>query len=131
MKKTIRNSAMATLVVMAVACNPKTNETNDKAVPVNAAEVEQTRDSIRETAEEPVETIVIEGAIKSINQGKDGYTAEILTNEKQTYFATISIPNLKDPKQYHAYKVGETVKVKGTVWKMDEENHVKVTEIVQ
>ncbi len=58
----------------------------------------------------------ISGKVESIEGGKDGYTAKITTDTKEVYFATISIVNV--------------VAVKGEKWKTDDENHIKVTEIV-
>lgn len=46
------------------------------------------------------------------------------------YFATISIVNVGGPQNYKQLKIGDVVSVKGEKWKTEDENHIKVTEIV-
>ncbi|KAF2509878.1 hypothetical protein [Flavobacterium foetidum] len=72
----------------------------------------------------------VTGKVDSIESGKDGYTAKITTDAKEVYFATISIVNLGGPQNYKKFKIGDVVSVKGEKWKTDDENHIKVTEIV-
>ncbi len=73
--------------------------------------------------------ITVEGKITEINQGKDGYTAKIKMADGTVYFATISIPNLKDPKQYKKYDIGDVIKVKGKTFKIEEDTMIKVEEL--
>ncbi|MNE37759.1 hypothetical protein D3C87_756860 [compost metagenome] len=73
---------------------------------------------------------VVSGKVDGIEAGKDGYTAKITTDAKEVYFATISIVNLGGPQNYKQLKIGDVVSVKGEKWKTEEENHIKVTEIV-
>lgn len=72
----------------------------------------------------------VSGKVESIEGGKDGYTAKITTDTKEVYFATISIVNVGGPQNYKQLKIGDVVAVKGEKWKTDDENHIKVTEIV-
>ncbi|AXB55539.1 hypothetical protein [Flavobacterium fluviale] len=72
----------------------------------------------------------VSGKVESIESGKDGYTAKITTDKKEVYFATISIVNVGGPQNYKQVKIGDVVSVKGEKWKTDDENHIKVTEIV-
>jgi translation elongation factor EF-G len=72
----------------------------------------------------------ITGKVDSIEAGKDGYTAKISTAAKEVYFATISIVNVGGPQNYKQLKIGDTVSVKGEIWKAEEEKHIKVTEII-
>ncbi|MFD2940884.1 hypothetical protein [Flavobacterium notoginsengisoli] len=72
----------------------------------------------------------VSGKVESIEGGKDGYTAKITTDAKEVYFATISIVNVGGPQNYKQLKIGDIVAVKGEKWKTDDENHIKVTEIV-
>ncbi|MEL1245926.1 hypothetical protein AAEO56_16755 [Flavobacterium sp. DGU11] len=73
--------------------------------------------------------ITVEGKITEINQGKDGYTAKIKMADGTVYFATISIPNMKDPKQYKKYNVGDVIKVKGKTFRVEEDTMIKVEEL--
>lgn len=79
--------------------------------------------------EEKVETVAVQGKVNEINKGKDGYTAILTTEDGQIYYATISIPNLKDPKQYRSVQIGETIKVTGDSWKMENDNYITVREL--
>jgi len=72
----------------------------------------------------------VTGKVESIEGGKDGYTAKITTDNKEVYFATISIVNVGGPQNYKQLKIGDVVSVKGEKWKAEDENHIKVTEIV-
>ena len=72
----------------------------------------------------------VSGKVDAIEAGKDGYTAKITTDAKEVYFATISIVNVGGPQNYKQLKIGDVVAVKGEKWKTEEENHIKVTEIV-
>jgi lysyl-tRNA synthetase class II len=72
----------------------------------------------------------VSGKVESIESGKDGYTAKINTDTKEVYFATISIVNVGGPQNYKQLKIGDVVSLKGEIWKTDDENHIKVTQIV-
>lgn len=72
----------------------------------------------------------VSGKVESIESGKDGYTAKITTDNKEVYFATISIVNVGGPQNYKQLKEGEEVTLKGEIWKTDTEKHIKVKEIV-
>ena len=81
-----------------------------------------------DVAKEPIMRTVT-GSVVSINQGKDGYTAEIKDAQGMAYFATISIPNLDDAKQYRAVKVGDNITVTGEEWEMEGKKQIKATEL--
>ncbi len=105
-----------------LSCNePKTEE----------EEVELMTDTTTvHEAVQPVKIISVEGKVTSINLGKDGYTAEIKTDGGETYFLTVSIPNLNVPAQYKSFKTGDKVKVKGESWKLEMDNYITVREIL-
>ncbi|MET3027458.1 hypothetical protein ABXT06_12310 [Flavobacterium sp. UW10123] len=73
---------------------------------------------------------IVSGKVDGIEAGKDGYTAKITTDVKEVYFATISIVNVGGPQNYKQLKIGDVVSVKGEKWKTEDENHIKVTQIV-
>lgn len=70
----------------------------------------------------------VTGKVQSIDYGKDGYTAQVLTDGGQVFFATVSRANLADPQQYREIKVGETIQVKGEQWKGEKGMHITVRE---
>ena len=72
----------------------------------------------------------VSGKVESIESGKDGYTAKITTDNKEVYFATISIVNVGGPEKYKKLKEGDEVSLKGEIWKTDTEKHIKVKEII-
>lgn len=72
----------------------------------------------------------VSGKVVSVDFGKDGYTARITTAKNEVYFATISIVNVGGPEKYKKLKEGDEVSLKGEIWKNDNENHIKVTQIV-
>ena len=129
MKKVYKSLILVVAITAMASCN-----SNKKAtVTEDGTEVVKVRtpEATEESKEEEKDSIIsVEGEVKEINQGKDGYTA-ILTTEDGIYFATISIPNLKDPKQYRAVKIGERIKVKGDSWKMEEDNYITVRELLK
>ncbi|MFY0482873.1 hypothetical protein ACI6PS_09710 [Flavobacterium sp. PLA-1-15] len=83
-------------------------------------------DTIAELETPKAETKTVEGKVVEITYGKDGYTAKLETPEKEFYFVTISHANLTDHAQYKKVKVGETLKVTGDFWKMENDNQITV-----
>lgn len=78
---------------------------------------------------EQKQMIKVTGTVRDIQNGKDGYTATIVTSEQKTYKATISHSNLKDHSQYKTVKTGDVITVKGDQWQMEGENHITVREL--
>lgn len=72
---------------------------------------------------------VITGVVQEIQNGKDGYTAQIKTAANKIYFVTISIPNLKDHTQYRSVQVGETIAVEGDLFDVGSEKHIAVRQL--
>ncbi|UZR97662.1 hypothetical protein [Chondrinema litorale] len=83
----------------------------------------------------PVEEVVnedefITGKVKEVKNGKDGYTAKLLTNSDEVYYATISIPNLhENAYQYKILEVGDKVSVKGEIWENGGQKYITVREL--
>ncbi|MCW4467688.1 OB-fold nucleic acid binding domain-containing protein [Flavobacterium sp. MFBS3-15] len=136
-----RSIAMACIAALAFACNEKKETENAEEIPAAQEVVDNTAtdvDSITPEAEAPSDKsaelaegtqITVKGEITEINNGKDGYTAKIKMADGTVYFATISIPNLKDPKQYRKFNVGDVIKVKGKTFKIEEDTLIKVEEL--
>lgn len=83
-------------------------------------------DTITEPEAPTVETKTVEGKVVEIIPGKDGYTAKLETAEKENYYVTISHSNLTNHEQYKSVKVGESLKVTGDFWKMEDKNQITV-----
>lgn len=71
----------------------------------------------------------ITGKVKEVVNGKDGYTAKVVSEDGKVYSATVSHANLKDPSQYKTVKTGDQVTVKGDSWMMGEEEQITVREL--
>jgi hypothetical protein len=66
------------------------------------------------------------GKVQEIVLGKDGYTAKLATAENSIYLVTISRANLLEPTQYRQVSTGETIQVKGDIFKISGVNHMTV-----
>lgn len=132
--------AMAFIASIAFACNEKKETENAEEIPAAQEVVDNTAtdvDSVKpeeEVADKSAQLaegtdVTVKGEITEINNGKDGYTAKIKMADGTVYFATISIPNLKDPKQYKKFNVGDVIKVKGKTFKIEEDTLIKVEEL--
>jgi RecG-like helicase len=78
-----------------------------------------------------VKTTTVSGKVSAIQKGKDGYTATIENTKGLIYFGTISIPNLSNPQLFKQAEIGDTIVVKGEVWKMGKEKQITVREILE
>lgn len=62
--------------------------------------------------------LTIKGSVTAIENGKDGYTATVLSQAKKEYQVTISKINLERRKAaYKRFEVGEKVTITGDWWK--------------
>lgn len=98
----------------------------------NAGEkIDSTADRIGDKIEDAVtkEKTTVTGKVTDVANGKDGYTATIEAADGNKYAATISIPNLDDPKQYRAVNKGETITVSGELMKSGGGNLIKVEKL--
>lgn len=66
------------------------------------------------------------GKVQEILLGKDGYTAKLAATDNSIYLITISRANLLEPTQYREVSTGETIQVKGDVFKVAGVNHMTV-----
>jgi hypothetical protein len=104
----ISTTAMKTLMLLlamnlAFACsNPKTPSTEATAQTVAAAPQQST-----ET------TMTIKGIVKKITNGKDGYTADVQTDNDGMYAALVSISNLGGPDNFKSCEVDNEVSFQG------------------
>lgn len=135
MKKNLVIASLVAFLALA-ACNKKQDETAnpeelksytvkgnpDLAQPAGTATDTATADSPKEGDE-----VTVRGKVAEITRGKDGYMAKLKVAEGQFFNATVSIPNMKDPKQYKTVKTDEMITVIGTYFKLGKEEGVKVT----
>jgi predicted small lipoprotein YifL len=135
MKNTFLSLSMAFALFTITACTEKKGTIADEdpaaveVVDATATDVDSTAIPATEETEPKEEVITVSGNVTEINQGKDGYTAKIKTTEGKFYFATISIPNMADPKQYKSVKIGESITVTGESFPVEEDVMIKVTSL--
>jgi len=138
MKIKVLSIALLCSTVLVTSCNKKAEETTEPAVE-EVADTTAVAQPIADTTATPValpgaehkndDVIEVTGKVTEINQGKDGYTAKITTADGKVYSATISIPNLDNPKQYRAVKVGDNITVKGVVTNLESDVLIRVKEL--
>lgn len=124
MKRLFLKSFVLVAAIAVSGCNSNKQAT----VKEDGTEVVKIR-TPEEGKEEKNDTIAVQGKVNEINKGKDGYTAILTAEDGKIYYATISIPNLKDPKQYRTVAIGETIKIKGDSWNMEDDNYITVREL--
>ncbi len=77
-----------------------------------------------------VKNHLVLGEVRGIENGRDGYTAEIKTSNEELYFATISIPNIGSVEGYQRLEKGKKVALRGDYWKLGDKNRLTVREIL-
>jgi hypothetical protein len=122
----IQNLAMLSAVIAFAAC-----ESNKKSTITEAGnEVVKVRTPTTATAQDSTASYKsVEGVVTNINNGKDGYTAELKSSDGAIYFATISRSNLDNPAEYCSVSKGDQLKVSGEHWKMDEKDQITVRKV--
>ena len=138
MKINVLSMALIGVAVLTVSCNKKAEETAEPAVQevvdttaITAKPVADTtaKETLPGTEHKDNDVIEVTGKVTEINQGKDGYTAKVSTADGKVYSATISIPNLDNPKQYRAVKIGDNITVKGEVTNLESDVLIRVKEL--
>ncbi|MCC6723001.1 MAG: hypothetical protein IT258_00730 [Saprospiraceae bacterium] len=83
-----------------------------------------------EASSAAAEPITINGTVTAITLGKDGYTAEVLTDAAGTYSALVSIVNLGGRENFKPCNLGDKVSFKGIPSILGDAQQLKVTEII-
>ncbi len=135
MNKKILSIALFSAAIAFTACNNK-KETVEETTVTEVADTTATpaADAAEPTTVVPSEhkdgdSIEVTGEVTEINKGKDGYTAKLKTADNKAYSATISIPNMTDPKQFRAVNVGDKITVKGEVTNLEADVIIVVREL--
>lgn len=127
MKKQIVSLALLALVLLSSCDSSK--KTSEEAVKEDTVSVVKEEPAEVASAEEQKIEVAVTGTVQEINKGKDGYTAKIADESGKIFNATISIPNLKDPKEYRSVAVGDKISVKGESFASDSDNYIVVREL--
>lgn len=128
MKKTLLSAILFSALFVSCGDNKKNegNESTERDTITTTMDVE---DEAKEIEAVNDTVITVTGKVLEINQGKDGYTAKLRSTAGPDYYATISIPNMADPKQYRAVKEGDLITVAGEPFKVENDTYIKVTEM--
>ena len=73
---------------------------------------------------------VIKGMVQSIENGKDGYTADVHTQEEGVYAALVSIVNVGGPDNYQQFNIGDRVTLEGESYMLGDKPQLKVERII-
>jgi hypothetical protein len=73
----------------------------------------------------------VKGKVMAIQNEEDGYEAQIQTEGEYStvFYAVISIANVKNIKNYKHVKVGDTVKVTGELWELQDKARITVRKV--
>lgn len=129
MKKQILSLALVAIVSLS-SCDSSKKTSEDVVKEDTTTTVKEEVTEVPQEEEQKIE-VSVTGTVQEINRGKDGYTAKIADEAGKTFNATISIPNLKDPKQYRSVAVGDKISVKGESFASDADNYIVVRELLK
>ncbi len=120
MTTTIKTLLLLLLMHLTISCyNNKNNSLSADATTQN--------DAIKAKS---VESISINGTVKAVAFGKDGYTADVQTDTQGVYAALVSIVNMGGHENYKPCEVGDKVSFKGVPSVLGDAKQLKVTEII-
>jgi hypothetical protein len=109
---------LSSFMLLAMACESnKKISIDDDGSSVAKARTPQ-EDTIQSVEPEAV-TRTVSGLVSEVNQGKDGYTAKIISPTNEVVAVTVSRINLKDPKTYKDAKAGDILSVTGEQWSLE------------
>jgi hypothetical protein len=117
---TIKALLLLTVMNVTFACS------NEKS---NATKTDATTQAVP-TTETNMELITINGTVKKITFGKDGYIADVQTDADGIYAALVSISNLGGPDNYKTCEVGDVVSFKGVPSSSSDAKSLMVKEII-
>jgi hypothetical protein len=118
----LRTTAIKTLMLLLImnltfSCSDNKN---------NIPKTDVTSDNTTKSAE----SIIINGTVKAVSFGKDGYTADVQTDAEGVYAALVSIVNMGGRENYKSCDVGNKVSFKGVPSVLGDVKQLKVTDII-
>jgi hypothetical protein len=113
MKNILRTALLFSSLNLFFSCSESQNANPSAAVTPPSAELK-----------------TINGTVRAISFGKDGYTAEVQTDADGLFAALVSIANVGGKENYKSCAVGDKVTFKGTPSVLDGANLLMVKEII-
>ena len=89
-----------------------------------------TSNEIKDSLENQTNQKIISGKVTFIENGKDGYTAHIKTEQKEIFHALISISNVGGMENYTRLVIGDKTTLKGETWNNLDPSQIRITEII-
>jgi len=130
MKNTTTLALLVAVLSLTACAKQATVTENDKEITelndstaVDSVAIDNDRE---ETDVNAGKELTVTGTVTAINRGKDGYTATLKTTDDKMYLATISIPNLDDPKQYRSAAIGDVITVTGESFPIENDMAIRV-----
>ncbi len=75
-------------------------------------------------------TIEVTWVVSEVMNWKDWYTAKLMNENQEEYFATMSVSNLwENSDKYAVYEEWDEITVIGELWNLGEEKHITVKDI--
>lgn len=134
MKKVLLTISIVSALVV-TACKDKKGDFTEEPAVIEYVDTTAT-DNTEVVVPEPAVTtpadgdiITVNGKVTEIIMGKDGYTARLYLPTGEQYSATISIPNMANPKDYRKVNVGDDITVTGEVTHIENDVLIKVTSL--
>lgn len=118
MKYLTRYILISFVAILTLSCSARDEEEKKANHPVNS--------TLRSD-----KNMIISGVVETIQNGKDGYVADIKTQSKGIYAALVSIVNLGGPENFVRFNVGDKVTVSGTPSMLNETKQLKVEKIIR
>lgn len=115
----IKVLSLLSVITLSFACANK----NDNAGVTNSTTASATNEAT-------AQSITIKGTVLAVNYGKDGYSAEVKTENEGSFVALVSIVNLGGPGKYQQFGVGDLVTLKGVSSVLNYVNQLQVEEII-
>lgn len=128
LRTNIQNLTVLSAVIAFASCESHKQST----ITESGTEVVKLRQPEKDTLPSdkiPTETKSVSGLVKDIKNGKDGYTAQILSPNGQTYFVTVSHANLNDHKTFRTVEIGEVLSATGDFWKLEDTNQITARQL--
>lgn len=120
MKTDIQNFAMLAAVAVFASCNTA----NGEMKPESASEKKVLH--AHQPRKIATHANILSGTIQLIEKEKDGFAAQLRTDEGDIYYVIVNRNSMITPSQYREFKTGESVTVVGDHWEAKGVKHLTV-----
>lgn len=87
--------------------------------------------TVRKIISTDTDNFTVNGKVGQLQHGTDGYTAEVIADDGEVYFATVSIPNLgENHEKFRTFKKGDRLQATGELWLLGSELRLTVRDLL-